>query len=142
MHLESLSAYLPSLETTIDPRPTLVAPGTPLTQVIALMSQVTQQQCALPAIATQAEFDPAPLLTTSAVLVVERSQLIGIFTEHDLVKLTATQTQWRDLLIEEAMSTPVITLKKATSQSLLVALSILREYRIRHLPADRSEFGV
>ncbi|MBD2464672.1 CBS domain-containing protein [Oscillatoria sp. FACHB-1407] len=134
MQLESLSAYLPSLETTIDSQPTLVAPGTPLIEVIARMSQVTQQQCILPTDSNSAAFDSALLQASSAVLVVEQSKLIGIFTEHDLVKLTAAQTQWRDLKIEDVMSHPVVTLTKAPALSLLAALSIFREYKIRHLP--------
>ncbi|WP_432807736.1 CBS domain-containing protein [Pantanalinema sp. GBBB05] len=131
MQLESLSAYLPSLDTTIDPNPILIARGTPLLQVIALMSQVPNQQCLL---SPSSEFDPTLPEPTSAVLVVERSRLIGIFTEHDLVKLTAAQTNWRGLLIEEVMSQPVMTLTQTPEQSLLTALSIFREYHIRHLP--------
>lgn len=131
MQLESLSAYLPSLDTTIDPNPILIARGTPLLQVIALMSQVPNQQCLL---APSPEVDPTLPEPTSAVLVVERSRLIGIFTEHDLVKLTAAQTNWRGLLIEEVMSQPVMTLTHTPEQSLLTALSIFREYHIRHLP--------
>lgn len=131
MQLESLSAYLPSLDTTIDPNPSLVARGTPLFEVIALMSQVPHQQCQL---VPSSELDPTLPEPTSAVLVVERSRLIGIFTEHDLVKLTAAQTNWRDLLIEEVMSQPVVTLTRTPAQSLLTALSLFREYHIRHLP--------
>ncbi|HEY9615402.1 MAG TPA: CBS domain-containing protein [Microcoleaceae cyanobacterium] len=131
MQLESLSAYLPSLDTTIDPNPILISRGTPLLQVIALMSQVPHQQCLL---AASSELDPTLPEPTSAVLVVERSRLIGIFTEHDLVKLTAAQTNWRGLLIEEVMSQPVMTLTRTPAQSLLTALSIFREYHIRHLP--------
>lgn len=134
MQLESLSAYLPSLETTTDPQPTLVAPGTSLIQVIALMSQIARKQCVLPTASTSASFEPTLPQASSAVLVVEEGQLIGIFTEHDLVKLTATQTQWRNLKIEEVMSQPVVTLTKAPSQSLLTALSIFRQHKIRHLP--------
>lgn len=132
MQLDSLSAYLPSLETTIDPNPTLVAPGTPLIQVIALMSRVNQQ-CGLSAGASDT-FDPTLLQASSAVLVVERSRLLGIFTEHDLVKLTAAQIQWRDFKIEQVMSQPVVTLTHDPYQSLLTALSIFREHNIRHLP--------
>ncbi|MGI0485228.1 CBS domain-containing protein [Pantanalinema rosaneae CENA516] len=131
MQLESLSAYLPSLDTTIDPNPIVIARGTPLLQVIALMSQVPHQRCLL---SPSPEFDPILPDPTSAVLVVERSRLIGIFTEHDLVKLTAAQTNWRGLLIEEVMSQPVVTLTRTPAQSLLTALSIFREYHIRHLP--------
>jgi len=134
MQLDSLSDYLPALESTIDPQPILVAPGTPLIQVIAQISQVGQQHCALPSDPARATFDPALSQTSSAVLVVERSQLVGIFTEHDVVKLTATQTQWRSLKIEEVMSQPVVTLTKTPELSLLTALSIFREHKIRHLP--------
>lgn len=131
MQLESLSAYLPSLDTTIDPNPILISRGTPLLQVIALMSQIPNQKCLL---SQHSEFEPILPEPTSAVLVVERSRLVGIFTEHDLVKLTAAQTNWRGLLIEEVMSQPVVTLTRTPAQSLLTALSIFREHHIRHLP--------
>src|SRR6476646_8974581 len=134
MHIESLSAYLPALETTIDPQPALVTPGTPLIQVITLMSQVDHQQCVLPIGSTKAVLDATLLQASSAVLVIERSRLVGIFTENDLVKLTAAQTQWRNLNIEAVMSQPVVTLTKTASQSLLTALSMFREHKIRHLP--------
>lgn len=134
MRLESLSAYLPSLETTIDPNPTLVSPQMPLLQVIALMSQAARQQCVLPTGFAGDTFDLSAFEPTSAVLVVERSQLVGIFTEHDLVELTASQTHWRQQRIEQVMSQPVVTLTKTPTQSLLTALSLFREYKIRHLP--------
>lgn len=132
MHLESLAAYLPALETTIDPNPILVAPGTSLLQVVELMNQSSHQHCPLP---SNPEGEDLHLSdSASAVLVVERSHLVGIFTERDLVELTASQTRWRKLLIDDVMSQPVVTLTQTSHQSLLAALSMFREHQIRHLP--------
>lgn len=70
----------------------------------------------------------------SCVLIVDNSQLLGIFTERDIVKLTAAETDFRGLTIGEVMVHPVITLSEIAFQDIFAAVFLFRRYRIRHLP--------
>lgn len=64
----------------------------------------------------------------------ENSQLLGIFTERDIVRLVANHTSFTGVKIGEVMNQPVITLKEAHFQDIFAALFLFRRYRIRHLP--------
>jgi signal-transduction protein with cAMP-binding, CBS, and nucleotidyltransferase domain len=69
----------------------------------------------------------------SCVLIVEDGQLLGIFTERDIVKLTAAGTNFRGVIIGEVMVHPVITLSEIAFQDIFAAVFLFRRYRIRHL---------
>ena len=70
---------------------------------------------------------------SSYVLVMEGDKLVGLFTERDALDLAASgcNLEWP---IEQVMTQPVITLKQSEFQDMFVALSRLRQHRIRHLP--------
>src|SRR6476646_2656529 len=70
----------------------------------------------------------------SYVLVLEAERLVGIFTERDVVKLTAKGEPWADRAIASVMTTPVITLPESQANDVLEILALLRKHRIRHLP--------
>ncbi|MBD2123377.1 diguanylate cyclase domain-containing protein [Trichocoleus sp. FACHB-262] len=89
-----------------------VSPDLPMTEVVKLMSQAHK----------------------SYVLVVDADQLVGIFTERDVVRLTAAKTSWLEVAIATVMTTPVITLQESDATDVLVLLSRLWRHRIRHLP--------
>ena len=70
----------------------------------------------------------------SCALVVEDSQLQGIFSERDLVRLLAEGIDLEGITAEEVMSREVITLTATGSEDLFTALNMLRQHQIRHLP--------
>lgn len=70
----------------------------------------------------------------SYVLVMEGKKLVGLFTERDALELTASGRNLDKLSIEQVMTQPVVTLKQSEFKDIFVALSRLRQHRIRHLP--------
>ncbi|MDJ0602099.1 MAG: CBS domain-containing protein [Crocosphaera sp.] len=124
---------LPALEGVIDYHPLIVSPDTLVVEAIALMSQARGKRCLLQ------EEDSLTQMTHhssdgSCVLVMDKQQLLGMFTERDIVRLTATRTSLAQVPIAEVMATPVITLKQVHFQDIFAALFLFRRYRIRHLP--------
>ncbi len=124
-----------------------------------MMSQSMDSECLLPNSAPSPEVLPRPLGTThdvgeacgaetseqlhplrrmatshSSVLVVENEQLVGIFTERDLVRLTATQADLRGMNVADVMTKQLHTLVLSAEQTIISALNILQQYKIRHLP--------
>jgi PAS domain S-box-containing protein len=68
------------------------------------------------------------------VLVVEKSKPIGILTEHDVVRLTASGINLANVKIMEVMTQPIITLSSVNIQNALTTLSFLRQQHISHVP--------
>ena len=70
----------------------------------------------------------------SYVLVLERSKLVGILTERDIVRLTAAEIDLATVTVGEVMTKKVITVKKSDFLNIHRLVAILRENQIRHLP--------
>ncbi len=70
----------------------------------------------------------------SYVLVVEQEQLVGIFTERDVVQLIASKVSLEGLAITEVMTQNPITLSLSPRLDIYSVFSLLRQYQIRHLP--------
>ncbi|MBE9069656.1 PAS domain S-box protein, partial [Leptolyngbya cf. ectocarpi LEGE 11479] len=70
-------------------------------------------------------------------LVTQHQELVGIFTERDLVKLTAQGSEITSLCVADVMTSPLITLSETDLDDPLSVLGLLRKYRIRHLPVLR-----
>ncbi|MEO0868326.1 MAG: CBS domain-containing protein [Cyanobacteria bacterium J06642_11] len=70
----------------------------------------------------------------SCALVVDDGKILGIFTERDIVRLTARGTALGKLTIAEVMTTPVRTLQESAFQDIFAVLFLFRRYQIRHLP--------
>ncbi len=110
-----------SVQLAIDRHPLTVTPDTPVSVAIVLMSQVK----------------------SSCAIVVEGDKILGIFTERDVVKLTA---QSGDLEIDSftkafskqpisALMTPrPFILQEDHLPNLVTLLDLLRQKQIRHLP--------
>ena len=137
-----------AIEPAIDPHILTVTPDTPLVDVLALMSQV-RSSCALPDVELGtdegktnpdfnlqlSQFDSGDTDTAgSCVLVMDDSNLVGVFTERDIVKLTANQTSLNDLKIGEVVAPQVVTIRQSAAQDVFTALSLFRQHRIRHVP--------
>jgi CBS domain-containing protein len=71
---------------------------------------------------------------SSCVFVVEDRKVIGIMTDRDVVRLNA-QTQNLDrLLVSEVMAHPLVTLHESALTDLFLAVNLIQQFRIRHLP--------
>ncbi len=125
---------VPPLENAIDPNPLIVLPDRPLDQVIELMNQPNTHNCRLPGFTSE----PTQIDTGShrCVLVMENQQLMGIFTERDIIDLIANNSlnNLNQITIAQVMRAKVITLTKTEHQDIFAALSLLREHQIRYLP--------
>lgn len=96
----------------------IVSPHTPVAEAIHQMSQ----------------------RRTSCALVVDAGRLVGIFTERDVVSLTAADVALDGVAIQEVMTKEPITLSTQDEQGVFEVLYLLRKYQIRHLPiVDESE---
>ncbi len=140
-----------ALTPAIDSHFLTVAPDTPLIDVLALMSQF--RSCVLPSSnlgrgtdAVQTgnqlycvgqEWETVFDITDTAggcVLVIERSKLVGVFTERDIVRLTAAGISLSSVKISDVVRQPAITLKQSEAHDVFTALGLFRQHRIRHLP--------
>jgi PAS domain S-box-containing protein len=145
----NLLQNLPSLASIVDRQPLTVDPDMPLMEVISLMSRAKGRNCVLP----DAELAPDSAVQVvqslnenvaphqSAVLVLAHDRLVGIFTERDLVRLTALQRSLQDVKVGEVMTTELQTLVLSDRHTVMSALTILQQHQIRHLPIlnDRQE---
>lgn len=125
--------YSPVLEEAIDRNPLIVTPDTLLLDVLALMSQVRGSCCSLSEVNTPLESIPRYGTHSSCVLVMEGSQLLGIFTERDIVWLTADGIPFEGIKISEVMSQPVLTMPESNFQDVFAAIFLFRRNRVRHL---------
>ena len=125
-----------SLDHVIDRQPLTVTPDTPLLEAIAAMQQ-RGNSCRI---------DSSDLANNSScVLVVENNRLIGVFTERDLVRLIAANTELAELTLADVMSRDVVKLTHTGAEDIFTALNLLRSHRIRHLPivdADNNLLGL
>ena len=71
---------------------------------------------------------------SSCVVVVENGQLVGILTEGDVVRLMAQQRSLDTCLLGQVVSPPAVTLHASAFTDDSVALRLLLQYHIRHLP--------
>lgn len=101
-----------------------VEPTTPLSEVLRQMNQNSEaSENAIPRSAVK-----------DCALVLQDHQLIGIFTERDLVRLAATGEPLASKTVAEVMTQPVITLNQADYRNTLEILALFRVHQIRHLP--------
>jgi CBS domain-containing protein len=128
--------WFPDLEAAIERRPLIVTPDTLLMDVISLISQA-HDRCSLWSLST---LDQEVLESSSqepmagCVLVMQGQELQGIVTERDVVRLTATATDFATVAVSSVMTSPVVTIAEQSVQDVFAALFLLRRYRIRHLP--------
>lgn len=112
-----LDSEVLDLSQTIDRNFLTVTPNTPLSEVITLMSSER----------------------ASCVLVTQEQRLVGIFTERDVVKLTAVGSNSSGVAIADVMTRQIVTLAESETQNILNMLSLLRQHHIRHLPVVNAQ---
>ncbi|MEA5574872.1 PAS domain S-box protein [Anabaena sp. UHCC 0451] len=119
-----------NLEQAVADTPLVVTADTLATDAIALMSNA-RGSCTLP------EEDTSYLLSdcrASCVLVMDRTELLGIFTERDVVRLSAEGRKIAGVAIADVMTRCVITMQLSEFTDIFVALNLFQRHRIRHLP--------
>jgi CBS domain-containing protein len=120
----------PPLAEAIDRHPLIVTPNASLVDVIALMNETAKNH------SQQEQFSSRDSLygaRSSCVLVMQAEKLLGIFTERDLVHLTALGVSISDTKIGEVMHHPVLTISEQELHNVFAALFLFRRHRIRHL---------
>jgi CBS domain-containing protein len=128
--------WFPDLDAAIERRPISVTPDTLLADVISLINQA-HDRCPLGPLSTledEGTGAPTPERFAGCVLVMQGQELQGILTERDVVRLTATGTDFASVAVSSVMTSPVVTIAEQAVQDIFAALFLLRRYRIRHLP--------
>ncbi|MHC5935467.1 EAL domain-containing protein [Nostoc sp.] len=64
----------------------------------------------------------------------DRTQLLGIFTYQDVVRLVTSGMDLSRAKMAQVMTQQVVTLTQSNSQDIFTALSLLHQHQIRHLP--------
>ncbi|HEX2044028.1 MAG TPA: CBS domain-containing protein [Gaiellaceae bacterium] len=72
-----------------------------------------------------------------SVAVCEGARLAGIFTERDVLRLAGERAPLDELLVRDAMTTPVQTV--SGDDDILAAARIMGERAIRHLPVVQGD---
>jgi PAS domain S-box-containing protein len=138
MPTANLSQKLPSLGSIVDRQPLIVASELPLVDVISLMSQARGHTCLLsPSNSTPSNNNTLEISAAarhSSVLVLADNRLVGIFTERDLVKLTASQIDLQQVTVGDVMTKDPVTLELSEQLTVMTALGLFQQHQIRHLP--------
>ncbi|WP_271255076.1 GAF domain-containing protein [Pseudanabaena sp. Chao 1811] len=128
-----LTSTLFELKLAIIREPLVVSADVTVMETIALMSS-GRSQCDAENHSDNHQQQFQQEASSSCVLVLEGEKLIGIMTERDVVRLSAQQQDLNRLLVREVMTHPVITLRESDLTDLLLAVNLLQQYHIRHLP--------
>jgi CBS domain-containing protein len=123
----------PPLAEAIDRHPLTAAPDTCLLDVVKLMHDTAEH-----AHQPLGNLQPQPVdslwgARSSCVLVMQDEKLLGIFTERDLVQLTASGIDLRTTKICDVMHHPVLTISEQSLHNVFAAIFLFRRHRIRHL---------
>ncbi|NJO97459.1 MAG: CBS domain-containing protein [Hyellaceae cyanobacterium CSU_1_1] len=138
MEVNDPSMNASAMSEALDRQPLTVTPETLLVDAINLMSETRGQSCLLPSLNSLGEDLSVNESRSSCVLVMQNSQLLGIFTERDIVRLVASNKSFAGVKIGEVMNKPVITFNEAHFQDIFAALFLFRRYRIFNLMIKRS----
>ncbi|MEH1944413.1 MAG: PAS domain S-box protein [Nostoc sp.] len=132
---------LPSLNHVINRSPLTINPDSFVVEAIVLMSQERCSNYLPTSFNSSLDLGSISQPLTSCVLVLEGSDLLGIFTEKDVVRLIASGIDLSTVTMAEVMRQPVVTLRQSDSQDIFIALSLLRQHQICHLPVldDRGQ---
>jgi PAS domain S-box-containing protein len=133
MFIRTTALTLIELRTAIVREPLVVSPDTTVMDAICQMSGV-RSLCNTTRTADSQQDDLHLEARSSCVLVVENEQLVGVLTERDVVRLSARQRCLENLVLREVMTHPVVTLRESGFTDLFLAINLLQQHNIRHLP--------
>jgi CBS domain-containing protein len=108
------------LDQAINKHPLIMPSDTPLMEAIAAMSQHR----------------------STCTLIVEQQKVVGILTERDVVRITASQMSLTGVVVSEVMTEELISLPLAEVHDIFSLLAQLRCAQIRHLPILDEHGGV
>lgn len=122
------------LNAAIIRNPLVVSPETTVMEAIHRMSDLRSQcEIQLEQLSSQEKLLHTNV-RSSCVLVVENEQIVGIMTERDVVRLSAEGQPLDILPIREVMTQPVSTLRESAFTDLFVAVNLIQQKHVRHLP--------
>ncbi|MBE9045224.1 EAL domain-containing protein [Pleurocapsales cyanobacterium LEGE 10410] len=124
---DRLGFRLPKLEEFIETNLITISPEILVIDAIARMNQPRQSDY-------HHSTEEQGFTRSSYLLVLSQSQLVGVLTERDIVKLSAVATDLTEVTVQEVMTKNVITFSKSNFQDIYQIISILRQHQIRHLP--------
>ncbi|RCJ15305.1 histidine kinase [Nostoc sp. ATCC 43529] len=134
MQFNDLLIDLPTLYHVINRTPLTINPDSYVVEAIVLMSQARCNKYAATSLNISLDLSLPEQSLTDCVLVMEAGQLLGIFTQKDVVKLIASGIDLSTATMAQVMTQPVVTLRESDSQDIFMALSLLRHHQIHHLP--------
>lgn len=113
----------------INPQPLTVTANTPVMKVLEQMSQLHGAACTFPV-------DPEEsLLQASCAIVIDSTgQLVGIFTERDLVKLMVEGQDIALACIGDVLCDSPVTISPEQCQDISAPLYLMRRAMVQHLP--------
>lgn len=129
---ETLSCSLSgvgALQQAMDKNPLVFAPDASLREVMVNMNAGS----AACAVGTQEQETPPPRRVNYVLIMVEQD-LLGIFTERDVVRLSAQDIDFSNVKIAEVMTRSLITQPASELRDAFTVLTLFRQHRIRHLP--------
>lgn len=133
MHSQELPVSLLSLEGAIDPRPLTLSPDTSVAEAIATMGKA-YSSCNLPSLNLALNSVLRNQARASAILVVERARLLGIFGEREALEAILSGRDLAATPVTQAMRQPAIALNLSETSDIFDALVLLRQHQIHHLP--------
>jgi PAS domain S-box-containing protein len=110
----------------------LLAPTDLLSVIARNPPLVSPDTSVMAAIAMMGETDSNYVLVVENVS--EKSGLLGILSERDLIRIVTQPISLEQLPIQSVMSHPVITIQESTFTDINDALALLQQHHIRHLP--------
>ncbi|WP_414566165.1 PAS domain S-box protein [Anabaena sp. CCY 9613] len=125
---------MPDLYHVIDHCPLTISPDSYVVDAIVLMNQERSHNYSLIDQHYSLNKQIFQHQDTSYVLVVEKKNLLGIFTAKDVIKVIANGINISQVKIAEVMVQPVITLTTSHSQNIFTAWTLLRQHQVRYLP--------
>ncbi|NUN66008.1 PAS domain S-box protein [Pseudanabaena biceps] len=78
--------------------------------------------------------DELPKSCISCVLVMDKSQLVGILTQSDLLRLIVTEGNIDEIQVAEVMTQPVVTMRWSEFRDVTAPLNLISQHYISHLP--------
>lgn len=113
MQLHDQPICSPVLEQAINCHLLTVAPDTPLSEVIVSLKSGDWGNCAL---------------------VMDGAQLVGLFTEDDIIQLNRAEMSLEKIKVADVMRGQVITINLSNLQNVFTLSSLLQQHQIHHLP--------
>ena len=129
------------LQSAIIQDPLLLSPDTSVKAAIAVMSGA-RSTCHLSKNQGFASEECYQDPRSSCVLVVEEGEILGIITAGDILKIIVQQCDLTQIFLWQVMSHPAITLQETSLSDLFLAITLMLQHEIQHLPIVNAQSQV